>query len=185
MIEGNRNKKFCLLFCFFFLSFVLFYSSLLAVLIKISKRIARALLLLRLLHRLLLLYWLPLHCWHWLPLPLLLLHPRRWRRERPELLHYRHGQSRLLSNHLVKEADTRGVLCSIALVLAKHDVAPSPFVIHQLPADGVCAQDGIEVSESAQVVLRGDLLRGDLGNSARVRHSVYLGASICQLACFW
>ena len=160
MIEGNRNKKFCLLFCFFFLSFVLFYSSLLAVLIKISKRIARALLLLRLLHRLLLLYW--------LPLPLLLLHPRTRRRERPVLLHYRHGQSRLLSNHLVKEADTRGVLCGIALVFAKHDVAPSPFVIHQLTADGVCAQDGVEGGEGAQVVLRGDLLRGDLGNSARV-----------------
>ena len=165
MIEGNRNKKFCLLFCFFFLSFVLFYSSLLAVLIKVSERIARALLLLRLLLYWLLLYWLPLHCW--LPLPLLLLHPRTRCRERPVLLHYRHGQSRLLSNHLVKEADTRGVLCGIALVFAKHDVAPSPFVIHQLTADGVCAQDGVEGGEGAQVVLRGDLLRGDLGNSAR------------------
>jgi hypothetical protein len=149
MTEGNRNKKFCLLFCFFFLFFLCFSASLLAVLIKISKGVAGALLLLRLLLHLLPLLRLPL-----LPLD---LRTSRGRRERPELLHDGRGQSRLLGNHLVKEADTRGS-CGIALVIAKHDVAPSPFVIHQLTADRICAQDGIEGGEGAQVVLHGDLL---------------------------
>jgi hypothetical protein len=140
---------------FFFLFYLCFSASLLAVLIKISKGVARALLLLRLL--LLLLHLLRLPLLHLLPLLPLDLRTPRGRRERPELLHDGRGQSRLLGNHLVKEADTRGS-CGIALVIAKHDVAPSPFVIHQLTADRICAQDGIEGGEGAQVVLHGDLL---------------------------
>jgi len=157
MTDGNGNKKFCLLFWFFF---ILFSASLLAVLIKISKGVAGALLLLGLLllHllRLPLLYLLQLPLVHLLRLPLDLRTPRG-RRERPELLHYRRRQSRLLGNHLVKEADTRGG-CGIALIITVHDVTPTPIVVHQLPADRICAQDGVEGGEGAQVVLRGDLL---------------------------
>jgi len=143
-----------------FLILSLFYFSLLAVLIKISECVARALLLLR---WLLLLYWrLPLPYLLQLPLVYLLrlpldLRTPRGRRERPELLHDGSGQSRLLGNHLVKEADTRGG-CGIALIIAVHDVTPTPIVVHQLPADRICAQDGVEGGEGAQVVLRGDLL---------------------------
>ena len=120
-----------------------------------SERVAGALLLL--LYRLLLLHLLRLPLLHLLPLLPLDLRTPRGRRERPELLHDGRGQSRLLGNHLVKEADTRGG-CGIALIIAKHDVAPSPFIIHELTADRICAQDGIEGGEGAQVVLRGDLL---------------------------
>ena len=159
MTEGNGNKKFCLLFCFScFIS-----ASLLAVLIKVSECVARALLLLHwLLCRLLLLYWL-------LRLPLLPLDLRTWRgrRERPVLLHYRHGQSRLLGDHLVKEADARGVLHRVALVFAVHDVTPTPLVIHQLAADRICPQDGVEGIERDLVLV--------------VRHSVWL-LVYCQLA---
>jgi hypothetical protein len=139
-----------------FLILSLFYFSLLAVLIKISECVARALLLL-LLYRLLLLHLLRLPLLHLLPLLPLDLRTPRGRRERPELLHDGSGQSRLLGNHLVKEADTRGG-CGIALIIAVHDVTPTPIVVHQLPADRICAQDGVEGGEGAQVVLRGDLL---------------------------
>ena len=182
MTEGNRDKKCCLLFCFFVFYFG-FYSLLAVLIIKGGEGVARALLL----HwRRLLLLRLPLYLYLWLEalLPLDLRASRR-RRERPELLHDGHGQSRLLREHLVEEANARGVIDSIALVILVHDVAPRPLVSHQLAADGVCAQDGVEGGEGAQVVLRGDLLRRDLGDSARRRHSVYLGATICQLACFW